>query len=99
LINTRLHVADTDFAVDKGLCEGDFGSLAFEKNVHAGKADFIELGKRIGILESRIEKLLSPFLEKQDKVETPIGRSFLNDSSKRGYLIAYNTKRNYLNAQ
>ena len=27
--------------------------------------DFIEFGKRIGVMESRIEKLLTPFLEKQ----------------------------------
>jgi serine/threonine-protein kinase HipA len=97
LINTRLHVDDTDFALDKGLFADSFKS---EKSIitgHAHKTDFVEFGKRIGVNENRIEKLLFPFLEKQPKAEILINHSFLNDSCKRGYLLNYNTKRNYLN--
>jgi serine/threonine-protein kinase HipA len=98
LVNTRMHVSDTDFALDKGLFADDFESGSFKKNGHPSKADFRELAQRIGVMESRIEKLLGPFLEKQPLVETLVNHSFLNDADKRGYLLLYNTKRNLLNA-
>lgn len=98
LINTRLHVDDTDFALDKGLFVDDFRSEAYKKNSHASQADFIEFAKRIGVAEPRIEKLLQPFLVRQPFVESLIQRSFLSDPVKRGYLLDYQTKRNYLSA-
>jgi serine/threonine-protein kinase HipA len=96
LVNTRFHVDDTDFALDKGLFEDDYKSDDFKKSLHPSKVDFIEFGKRIGVMESRIEKLLAPFLEKQSRIEELTNRSFLNPSSKRAYILLYNTKMNYL---
>ena len=97
LVNTRLHVDDTDFALNKGLFADSFHS---EKSIitgHSHSTDFIEFGKRIGVNERRIEKLLQPYLDKQPKVEILINHSFLNEPCKRGYLLNYNTKRYYLN--
>ena len=96
LVNTRLHVDDTDFALNKGLFDDEFKSSEYKKSGHPSKSDFIEFAKRIGVTESRVEKLLNPFLEKQNPVEILISRSFLIDASKRGYLLMYQTKRNYL---
>ncbi|MCC5945642.1 MAG: HipA domain-containing protein [Bernardetiaceae bacterium] len=96
LINTKMHIDDTDFALEKGLFADTFKSDSYKKNGHPSKADFIELAKRIGVMESRINKLISPFLERQIRVETLVKHSFLNDANKRGYLLMYNTKRNYL---
>ena len=96
LINTRLHVDDTDFALARGLFADNFKSLEYKKSAHPSKTDFIEFAKRIGVIESRVEKLLLPFLEKQNMMDTLVSHSFLNDASKRGYLLRYNTKRNYL---
>ncbi|MCB9279997.1 MAG: HipA domain-containing protein [Lewinellaceae bacterium] len=98
LINTRLHVDDTDFALSKGLFADNFKSDAFRRTGHPGKADFTELANRIGIIESRIEKLLHPFLSKQAFAETLINRSFLDEASKRGFLLMYQTRRNFLTA-
>lgn len=98
LINTRLHVDDTDFALDKGLFVDDFRSEAYKKNSHANQADFVEFAKRTGVNEPRIDKLLQPFLARQALVESLIQRSFLSDPAKRGYLLDYQTKRNYLTA-
>lgn len=98
LINTRLHVDDSDFALDKGLFADGFKSPQYQKNGHPAKADFIELGKRIGLTGTRIEKLLLPFLERQSFAEILVGRSFLSEPEKRGYWLMYNTRRNYLNA-
>jgi serine/threonine-protein kinase HipA len=96
LINTRLHVDDTDFALDKGLFADDYKSEAHKKNRHAGKTDFAELAKRIGISESRTDKLLPNFLEKQPPIETLVKQSFLSESNKRGYYQMYQTKLNFL---
>lgn len=96
LINTKLHVDDSDFALDKGLFADEYKSAEFKKNGHPSKTDFAEFALRIGVTESRIEKLLSPFFEKQNPVETLVSHSFLNAASKKGYLLMYNTKRNYL---
>jgi serine/threonine-protein kinase HipA len=96
LVNTRLHVDDTDFALDKGLFADDYKSTDCQKSGHPSKTDFIEFAKKIGVIESRRQRLLQPFLEKQMIIESLISRSFLSDASKRGYLLMYNTKRNYL---
>ena len=97
LVNTRLHVDDSYFALDKGLFADNFKSEEYKKSGHPSKNDFIEFAQRIGVVETRIGKLLNPFLERQPFVETLTGRSFLRDADKRGYLLMYNTRRNYLN--
>ncbi len=96
LVNTRIHVDDTDFALDKGLFEDAFTSETFKKTHQRGKQDFEEFAKRIGVQKDRQEKLLEPFLLNQHKVETLVNRSFLTASSKRGYLLDYSTRRNRL---
>ncbi|MCK5519578.1 MAG: HipA domain-containing protein [Candidatus Marinimicrobia bacterium] len=95
LINTGLHVSDSDFALSKGLFADKFKSVNYKKNHHPSKNDFIEFARRIGIMESRISKLLNPFLIRQENVEILISHSFLNDSCKKKYLQAYQMKRNY----
>ena len=96
LVNTRIHVDDTDFALDKGLFDDDFASETFRKTHHRGRHDFVEFAKRIGVREDRLEKLLEPFLLKQDKVEKLVHRSFLSEPNKRAYLLDYSTRRNRL---
>jgi len=96
LLNTKLHVDDSDFALDKGLFADDFKSKQYKKSMHPNKSDFEEFGRRIGVKESRIEKIIAPYLEKQPFMEVLIGRSFLTEANKRAYLMMYQTKRNYL---
>jgi len=96
LLNTHLHVDDSDFALDKGLFADDFKSEKYKKNGHPNKSDFEEFAKRIGVSENRTEKLLHQFLEKQQLIETLIAHSFLTDANKRGYLMMYQNKRNFL---
>jgi serine/threonine-protein kinase HipA len=97
LLNTKLHVDDTDFALKKGLFVDDFKSEQSKKKGHPAKSDFLELAHRIGVIKSRAEKILIPFLETQSQVEVLVNRSFLSEASKRGYLLMYSTKKNYLN--
>jgi serine/threonine-protein kinase HipA len=97
LINTRIHVDDTDFALDKGLFADDFQSPGFKKAYHRNQNDFMEFARRIGVDEKRAERLMAPFLLRQDKVEELVQRSFLNNPTKRAYLLHYNARRNNLN--
>ncbi len=99
LINTRIHVDDTDFALYGGLFKDNFKSDVMKKTSLAGLEDFHEFAKRLGISAKRRDKLLGPFLVRQAVVEALVQRSFLNDSTKRSYLRHYRTRRNQLNAQ
>lgn len=96
LINTRLHVDDTDFALDRGLFKDKFRSKRQEISSHAHQEDFVELGKRLGMNEVRINFLLTPFLSKQPLAETLISHSFLTDANKRAYLQMISMKQNFL---
>jgi serine/threonine-protein kinase HipA len=98
LINTRLHVDDSPFALDKGLFKDDFKSDVFVKRNYRGNEDFIEFARRIGIAEKRISKLLKPFFEKQAAVEKLTSRSFLTQKNKRGYVMEYFARLNKLNS-
>jgi serine/threonine-protein kinase HipA len=96
LVNTRIHVDDSDFALDKGLFVDKFESAAFKKSHHRGQEDFLEFARRAGIEKNRAQKLLEPFLSKQENVDLLIKRSFLNEATKRAYALLYSTKRNSL---
>ena len=99
LVNSRIHVDDSDFALKKGLFTDDFKSEYYKKTNHPGKSDFIEFAKRIGIPEKDVEFILSPFLIEQAKVEQLTDRSFLDDKCKRAYILEYRTRRNRLNEE
>ncbi len=96
LINTRIHVDDTDFALDHGLFADGFQSKVMKLKGYAGVEDFYEFAKRLGIKEKRRDKILEPFIKKQEKVEQLITHSFLSDKMKRAYLMMYQTRRNRL---
>ncbi|MGB8192215.1 MAG: HipA domain-containing protein [Chitinophagaceae bacterium] len=99
LINTRLHVSDSDFAVNKGLFKDDFASDSYKRTHYRGQDDFLELARRIGINDNRAVKILEPFLARQEGVHSLTKRSFLAEASKRAYLLDYNTRRNRLTNQ
>ncbi len=97
LLNTRIHIDDSDFALNRELFSDGFKSEEITKSNHPGLHDFQELARRFGINEKRRDKILAPYLERQPMVEELTHRSFLNDKTKRMYLLQYQTKRNYLN--
>ncbi len=96
LINTRIHLGDSDFALERGLFADKYKSDYYKRRNHAGKSDFIEFGKRIGVMESRIEKLLLPFLQKKTEVEEMVNLSELSAKTKKSYIELYRKKSNYL---
>lgn len=96
LIDTRIHVDDTNFALNGGLIGEDLRSAGYRRTGNPEHADFISFGKAIGVSEKRIEKLLAPFCERQDMVEVLVSHSYLSEPTKRGYLLHYNTRRDQL---
>jgi serine/threonine-protein kinase HipA len=99
LINTRIHVDDSDFALSKGLFMDNYISNEKKKSGKIGLEDFIEFAKRIEIKKEKAEKLLVPFLENQEGVLKLIENSYLDEPTKRAYLLDYQTRRNQLNKQ
>lgn len=85
LLNSRIHVEDADFALEEGL---------LPKNLSQGKikVQFETLAEKAGISEKTFHDMMTLMLSKSDLVEKLIDASFLNDSTKRNYLQAYQTR-------
>jgi serine/threonine-protein kinase HipA len=96
LLNTRIHVSDTDFALKKALFADGSRSVRWQKTGHPVKDDFYRFGEVIGISAKRIEKLLAPFLTRQEKVARLTANSFLSNPIKQAYLNHYYQKINLL---
>jgi len=94
LLNTRIHVDDTDFALDKGLFKED--RKEFFKGEKAVGASFRQFGLLIGLPEKVVDKELSVFTAKHSTINELINNSFLSEKIKRQYLTLYQTKRNRL---
>ena len=94
LLNTRIHLDDTDFALDKGLFKTD--RSVFLKGGKANGASFKEFGLLIGLPEKMVAKELITFTTKHLLIDKLIDNSFLSDRIKRQYRTLYQTKRNRL---
>jgi serine/threonine-protein kinase HipA len=92
LVNTRIHVSDQDFALERGLFADDYRSQTAKKYGFPGRQDFLELARRLGMEKKRAEKLMQPFIIYQDRVETLVARSFLDDGAKKDYLWDYRSR-------
>lgn len=95
LLNTRLHVDDADFALQKGLFQ-DTNSSLFKTGTQANGATFKAFGLKIGLLETIVARELAFFTEKHLLIEKLITQSFLEDKTKRVYLMHYQNRRNRL---
>jgi serine/threonine-protein kinase HipA len=99
LINTRIHIDDSEFALSKGLLKDNYISNEKKKSGKVGLEDFIEFAIRIGIDKENAIKLLAPYLKNQEAVLKLIENSYLDEPTKRAYLLDYQTRRNQLNKQ
>jgi serine/threonine-protein kinase HipA len=96
LLNTRIHVSDTDFALRKALFADGSKSVLWQKTGHPTKLDFYRFGEGIGIQPKSVEKLLTLFLTRHEKVARLAANSFLSDPIKRAYLNHYYQKINLM---
>lgn len=95
LLNTRLHVDDTDFALKKGLFKESDASV-FKMGTQVNGATFKSFGLKIGLPSTVVDRELSNFAMKHPQIEELINKSYLEDKTKRAYLMHYQNRRNKL---
>lgn len=96
LLNTHLHVDDSDFALSRGLFREGDKSEFLKFNGKANGRSFEEFGKRIGINEKRVVEILTQFSTQYPLTEQLIEASFLLPDTKKTYLSEYRGRRNRL---
>jgi serine/threonine-protein kinase HipA len=82
LLNTEMHQAEIDFALQGGL---------YPKSQYQGKIlnQFQQLGKLAHIPDKMVERLLAQMLTNSEEVERLIRNSFLEEGAKKDYYQAY----------
>ena len=89
LLNTSLHINDGDFALHDGLIPKEVHSDIYIQTGHPCRVDFVEFGRRIGVLPKKIDAIIEMFATEQPMVYELIERSFLDDRAKRMYKRSY----------
>ena len=85
LMNTKIHVNDSPIALNLFI-ELERTSLARGKTYTYAIKDFIELGKRFGLRDKLLEKIVKEFEGTENKMKEMINKSFLSDKAKKKYL-------------
>lgn len=82
LLNTKIHIEDSDFALKDGL---------LPKPLAQGKIkdQFLLLGEKAGIPEKTVAKIFKNLSSHEEKIIELINNSFLSEKLKRNYLQAY----------
>ncbi|MPM16078.1 hypothetical protein SDC9_62452 [bioreactor metagenome] len=94
LLNTNIHVDDSDFALERGLFKTD--KKEFFKGRRANGATFFQFGLSLGLPEKIVSKELAFFTTRHLLIEELTDNSFLSEKIKRQYKMHYQTKRNRL---
>jgi serine/threonine-protein kinase HipA len=92
LMCTKLHIKDSDFALEDRLYEEDYTAESFSKYGYHTYKDFYDFGIRIGLLPVRVKKMLDLFISKKEIVESYVASSYLSDELKKVYLHFYDDK-------
>lgn len=82
LLNTRMHIEDSGFALDDGL---------LPKNLAKGKVkqQFLLLAEHAELSQGQTDGVLDKLLSNSERVDKLINASYLSDKAKRNYLQAY----------
>jgi serine/threonine-protein kinase HipA len=85
LLNSRIHIRDRDFALDDGL---------LPKKLAQGNVmqQFVLLAEKAGINSKVFNGIVSRMLSGSEQVERLTLASFLDETTKRNYLQAYQTR-------
>ena len=82
LLNSRIHIEDSDFALEDGLLAGKLGQGSIYKQ-------FVKLANYVGIVDSQLDKIRTLMTSGSDKVEQLIAASFLDEKTKANYWQSY----------
>lgn len=85
LLNTGIHIEDSDFALDDGLLPKNIsnGNVWIQLNLLADNA---------GLNKMQKDDVFDNLLSKSEEVENLINASYLNEKTKRNYTQAYQTR-------
>jgi len=96
LLNTHIHVDDSDFALGRGLFGEGERSPHLAWNGKANGRSFMEFAMMIGVNERSAENILAKFTSEQQHMELLVGNSFLDRQTQKTYMASYREKRNRL---
>lgn len=90
LLNTKIHIDDSDFALKEGL---------LPKAISKGKVidQLFVLGEKAGMTEKSIVKVIQNLTSKEEEVKDLISKSYLSEKLKRNYLQSYQRRLKRLN--
>ena len=91
-LNTSVYVNGDDPGLDGGLSPNIARSDVYENTGHPCRVDFERFGLHIGLLESRVTRILDRYMSLPEVSSALIGRSFLGDKAKRHYLRIVNER-------
>ena len=83
LINTHIHLGDSDFAMRDGLSLTLKKSDSYVRTGHPCQDDFRRFGLSIGLSPKRVEAVLKPFMNFPEQVQQLIDRSYFSDDKLR----------------
>lgn len=92
LLNTALHTHSDDFGLDGALSPHIEKSDVWERSGHPCHIDFERFGRRIGITERRLSRIIDRYSRLPEQTCTLTARSFLNNKMKRSYLRIVNER-------
>jgi serine/threonine-protein kinase HipA len=88
MLNTGLHSPDeSDTALE--LYNGDINSPFYNAYGYYGQENFRELGKSLGLLPQRMNRIITFMCSRSEDVEAMIARSFFPDEIKKLYSQSY----------
>jgi serine/threonine-protein kinase HipA len=85
LLNSRIHVKDTDFALDQGLLPSSMrrGQIAIQ---------FAKLADLAGISPQIFDQVIARMVSGNEQVQQLVSASFLSQSTQRIYLQLYQSR-------
>ena len=92
LMNTSLHVLGDDLGLDGGLSPNIEKSDVYIKTGHPCRRDFERFGERIGLVASRVDRILDKYMLLPKSAVALVGRSYLSIKMKRYYLRIVNER-------
>ena len=91
LMSTVIHTPhESDTALD--LYAGDINSAYYLAYGHYGRENFMELARRLGVVEIRAARILDQFAKNKNEITEFINTSFLSAEVKNLYLSCYEDK-------
>lgn len=91
LMSTVVHTPhESDTALD--LYAGDIKSTHYLIYGYYGRENFMELGKRLGIVETRVARILDQFNSKKNEITTFVNSSYLSNGVKKLYVSYFEDK-------